>query len=280
MPVTFEASTHTYTSHKGSPYISVTSLIKLYVPPFDRHYWSTYKAMKAVLESKGEWANYKRRCGGWENVVTYVREVDKSFVYRKEVMDKKREIMAGWTVTADEAAQVGTDFHKARELAATTAGSLIVNAREFKVIPEGRFEAVMADGLYSELLLWDDELEIAGRTDQVFKTGNEISIRDFKTSKNIEAKAFMESTLLYPLTAIPNANLFIYSLQLSLYAYIMERKGFRVSTLEIEHVDKSTGKTLEIHRAQYMKTEIEQLIAHWNEDKREKKSHAHLALFP
>lgn len=281
MPVTFEESTHTYTSHKGSPYISVTTLIKGYVPPFDRHYWSTYKAMQAVLTAKGEWSNYKRRCGGWENVVTYVREIDTGFVYRKEVQDKKREIMAGWASNAIEAAKTGTDFHKAMELASRRSGTAEMNAVEFPHVAGGKFDpSTMVDGLYPELLLWDDELEIAGQADQVFKVGNEISIRDFKTSKNVDKKAFMESTLLPPLTALPNANFYIYSLQLSLYALIMERRGFRIGTLQIEHIDKKTGSTIERLQAEYLKTETELMLRDWCESKRSKRSTTHLALFP
>jgi hypothetical protein len=73
MPVVFDEPSHTYTAHTGERYISATTLIKKYTPPFDEDYWSAYKAIQEVLQEKFEWDDYKRRVGGWENVVPVTR---------------------------------------------------------------------------------------------------------------------------------------------------------------------------------------------------------------
>jgi hypothetical protein len=271
--VTFNEAFHTYTNTGGENYISVTTLLSKYKPPFDAHYWSTYKAMKAVLEEKGEWDSYKRKAGGWDRVVEFVRYVDTSFPYRAEVKEAKMNLLQQWNENKTYAASKGTAFHKKKESESVTSGYQF-DGIHYPVLAGSPlavhdFEAY---GVYPELVLYDDEFKLAGQADVVIKAGKNISIIDYKTSRVIEKEAFQEQKLLYPLDTIPNANFYIYSLQLSLYGLILERQGYEVGRLQIEHVNRETHDLIERHEVAYLRGEAENVIRHYCEERDKKKS--------
>ncbi len=265
MPVTFDEEAHRYTSHQGEVYTSVTSLIKKFTPPFDSDYWSAYKALKAVLCKTGEWDSYKKRAGGWENVVVFARSIDKGFKYRKEVIEEKKRILSDWELTKETALIKGTEFHNMKEKRvkenivygsdmreiSVLSGIDLLSAQEFK-----------NDGLYPELILYNDDWKLAGQADWVMKSGKTVHIKDYKTSKEITKTAFQDQCLLPPLSHLPNCNYYTYSLQLSLYALMLEEHGYKIGNLVIEHVDKETFNTIEMHPIEYMKKEAKDVIKH------------------
>lgn len=266
MPVTFDESSHRYTSHSGDSYISVTTLIKRFTPPFDADYWSAYKALKAVLSKTGEWDSYKKKAGGWENVVVFARSVDKDFRYRKEVIEEKKRILAEWQDTKEEALSKGTEYHKMKE---QHVKEKIVYSPEMKEISVLSGVDLLAaqdfekDGLYPELILYNDEWKIAGQADWVMKVGKTVHIKDYKTSKEISKTAFQEQCLLPPLSHIPNANFYTYSLQLSIYALMLEQAGYKIGNLAIEHVGKEDFKTIEMYPTEYLKKDASKMIKHY-----------------
>lgn len=274
MSVRFDETSHTYTSEKGDTLISVTTLLKKYVPPFDAHYWSTYKAIKEVLEKKGIWAQYKQECGGWENVVPVTRN-DKTFAHRAEVMEVKKRLLREWDDNAREAASKGTRFHKMKESTDRSAGTVRHEKLDLPVHPGDSFrsrEFDSKDGVFPELLVFDLKLGIAGTADWVVKNAGIVTIKDYKTSGKIPREGFQGETLLYPLEKFPNAKFYIYALQLSLYAYIIQRRGdYKIGGLSIEHVDPSTGEILAVMPVEYYKDDIERLLKHWIDEKKSKK---------
>jgi hypothetical protein len=262
--ITFDPKLHRYTSPTGKVMVSVTTLIKKYVPPFDSQYWSTYKAMKKVLESKGEWDEYKKKVGGWDNVVEYVRHVDKDFAYRKEVMKEKKAFIVQWADEGKVAAELGTFFHKMKE--DSVRKSKVVDPYSMKEIGV-MVNTLLQDpcdfessGLFLEALIYNVDKGIAGTADFVMKSGKQVSIKDYKTSKDVSKKSFMDQTLLWPVDHLPNAKYYVYSLQLSLYAWLLEQSGYRIGDLTIEHIDKGSHKTIELVPCNYYKKEIEDII--------------------
>jgi len=275
MPVVFDEASHRYTNEKGHEYISVTTLIKQYTPPFDSDFWSAYKALKDILSDKGEWKSYLAKVGGWENAVLAAR-MDKEFKYKKEVIVRKKEYLREWDENRDNAAKAGTKFHKSREEETNkdvlfddtfipVIGSFDVLAHNEVASRSGKHK--IANGLCTELLLYDDEFEIAGQADWVLIKEGEIFIKDYKTSKEIKMKPFAEEVLLHPLEAFPNCNFFTYSIQLSLYAYILERAGYEISRLTIEHIDRSTFKTIATYHTEYYRDEVIKLLSHYSANK-------------
>jgi glutamate mutase epsilon subunit len=266
MPVHFEEKSHRYISHKGYDYISVTTLIKKYTPPFDADYWSAYKAIKEVLTSHGVWDAYRIE-HGWENVVTIAR-ADKDFKYRKEVVARKKQLLAEWEEKKNDAAEAGTSFHKLAEH--HTKKSLVWEEDEsipvlgsHDLIGTTRMGNKLENGLLTELLLYDDELEIAGQADWVLVMDGTVHIKDYKTSKEIKTKAFGEEVLLHPLEEFPNCNFYTYGVQLSLYAFILERLGYKIGKLSLEHIDRSTFETIASYPVKYHREAVIKLVNHY-----------------
>lgn len=268
MGVVFHAHNHTYLNDEGLKYISVTTLIKKYTPPFDNDYWSSYKALKDILSDAGVWQVYKERAGGWEQVLDFCRKI-KNFPYRDSIIQRKRYYLDLWKEAGEEARERGTAFHNKAEAATKGAKHVLEDLREVDV-HIGKDIIVAPDfktsGIYPELLLYNHKYRLAGTADWVLKDGNTIHIKDYKTSKEITMDAFQESTLLSPLNHLPNANYYTYSLQLSIYAWMLECKGYKVGKLCIEHV-KNEFET-KIFPVQYLRREVHTLLNHYAEHRK------------
>lgn len=82
-----------------------------------------------------------------------------------------------------------------------------------------------ANIVYSELMLWNDEYEIAGTADLIIDHNDkEFSVGDFKTNKAIKFYNEYGERMLDPISHLSACNYNIYSLQLSLYAYFYSLK--------------------------------------------------------
>ena len=114
-------------------------------------------------------------------------------------------------------------------------------------------------------MIYNHKFRIAGQADWVYRVGDTIHIKDYKTSKNVDKKAFQDQGFLHPLSHIPNANYYKFSLQMSIYAYMLELVGYKIGKLSIEHVDKRTFKTIEMHPCKYHREEVKELIKHYCE---------------
>lgn len=104
----------------------------------------------------------------------------------------------------------------------------------------------LKEGLYPELLLYDHRYKLAGQADRVeFKNGL-IHIKDYKTSKEInkdpviffnkQLKRKIRKRLLPPVSHLNHNNYTLYALQLSGYAFILERCGYKIGSLQLIHL--------------------------------------------
>lgn len=272
MAVVFHAHNHTYLNDQSVPYISVTTLIKKYSPPYNQDYWSSYKALKDVLSDAGVWDVYKKKAGGWENVLTFCRNI-KNFPYNDAIIQRKKYYILLWKEKGEEARQKGTEFHNAAESKLVEGKVHILDdKREAKVcvktdiIGTPEFKEL---SVFPELLIYNDKYRVAGQADYVLKDGNTIHIKDYKTSKEIEKNAFMDETLLFPVNSLPNANFYTYSLQLSIYGYMLECKGYKVGTLIIEHVINDYETKL--YPVKYLRHEVILLLKHYAETQKQER---------
>lgn len=180
---------------------------------------------------------------------------------------KKRKIdpevlRAEWTREKDLSCEKGTAFHNKREQELINNGCVIYGDEKltvFQPIWEGETKKAtslkLEPGVYPELLMWLDSIELAGQADYVEVTNqNILNIKDWKTNKKIEFKGFTNwkgetKKLNYPIGHLDNCNGSIYSLQLNMYAYIILRHNpkLKLGTMTLVHITTDEeGNTIEI----------------------------------
>lgn len=261
MPVTFYPGNHTYENHLGEKYISVTTLIAKYKVPFDSDYWSTYKAIKLVLEGKGSWNQYKSKAGGWDKVVAYYRQ-QPTHPYSDRILEVKKHFLYNWEQTGKVAREVGTAYHEKMDSSTQAKGTDNFNGYVLKV--HGKTDLITTqeferDGVYNEILVYNDKYKLAGQIDKVIKFSKKVNIRDYKTSAKIEMESFQNTMFKHPLEHIPCCNFYEYSLQMSIYAWMLEQKEYEVGNLGIEHVPDNHR----LYPCTYMKQDVERLLDHY-----------------
>ena len=115
--------------------------------------------------------------------------------------------------------------------------------------------------IYSEVVVYSEELRLAGTIDLLLfdKNTGKYNILDWKTSKRISMTPYKKKKGTHSLTAnINDCNFNHYSLQLSLYRYILETYyNIEVSEHLIIHLMENDTKA---YHTSYMKNEIISLI--------------------
>jgi ATP-dependent exoDNAse (exonuclease V) beta subunit len=128
-------------------------------------------------------------------------------------------------------------------------------------------------GVYPEYLISrtsdDGILNIAGQIDCLVKNGNEIVIIDHKTNKKLDLKGGFNTVtkstakMLYPLNNLDDCNFNHYQLQLSTYAWMLQKinPDFVIKDLILNHYDHEGNNTL--YHCDYLKTEVERMLAYY-----------------
>lgn len=246
----FDPTTHAYFNLWGDRYLSSTQLVSQFKAPFDSLPIATAYAAK-----HGNSPEY------W---------------------------IARWAEKRDFACDRGTAFHEQREQAILAMAQAAVYGERLHVVrdiksarqkdgsPFPQALASLPDGLYCELLLWNDAARIAGTADLVAietdqRTGiRYIDIDDHKTNERIEVEGFYSRAtgrkmMLRPLDHLHDCNKQHYELQLSVYAWMLERAGFVVRRLGFTHYPQdengAVGKRQPVkYPVDYLRREVEMMV--------------------
>lgn len=185
--VCFNENAHVYfnVNNPKKQYISVTTLIHKFEPPFDKEFWSAYKAIEQLVEPD------------------YWKQIRKELLSTKTVDDK---LLIGYDINVDafNAAQQNIlDGWQKENIASTHRGSKIHSDLEHSfykqktdislkkyglggkfVCIEGKTELDLENGVYPEYLIYyespDGKVNLAGQIDLLVKEGNSFSIIDWK----------------------------------------------------------------------------------------------------
>ena len=255
----------------GQQYMSVTTLIHKFVPEFDTYYWSTYKAVKDVLEEKNMWYDYKKKAGGWESVVPYFNANYMELGGPTYGLIQKRQqwYVFKWEVEKNDACEKGSAIHNQLEEASYHAQHVKDEENTIYRVSQNNILALQdftTNGAYPELLIYNDFYMVAGQADKVFKEGRRVDIHDYKTCKDITTEGFRGETLLAPFDHLPNANYWIYTLQLSMYAWMLEKCGYEVGSLQMHWIrgkdkfDKERNHAVETFTLPYLKQEVQMMM--------------------
>lgn len=199
--VTFKEKTHQYFNEEGEQYISATTFLHNFQVPFDKEKFAEMKASKLGMT--------------------------------------KEEVLEMWKQSSIDACKFGTKTHLIME------NYIIGKERKeehsslyesFNAIVEEDFK--WAKKVWSEKLLYSDEYKIAGTADLIIEHNDiEFSVGDFKTNKKIDFANNFGQRMLTPIEHLSDCNYNLYSLQLSLYAYLFSRlSGKKCRKLFLMHL--------------------------------------------
>lgn len=111
-----------------------------------------------------------------------------------------------------------------------------------------RYLKTIKGDLQAELKVYDEELLLAGTIDliETLEDGS-INLIDWKTNKKLNKKGYQgKKGIKPPLTEYDDCHMTKYGLQLSTYAYILERQGYKIDHLYICHLKEDSYKLIEV----------------------------------
>tara|TARA_A100001011_G_C14314163_1_gene847097 strand:+ start:894 stop:1634 length:741 start_codon:yes stop_codon:yes gene_type:complete len=194
--VVFTEKGHSYTVG-GRPAISVTTFLKKFKEPFNTDFWaeaSAKKRSKTKQEILKEWDS-KRELS--TNKGSKFHAFAENYINNKVINTKKYDSH----IDASAYNKIESQFINFYE---TTKDTLIP--------------------IRSELCVGSSHLGICGTIDQLYYSKNfkQLVIFDWKTNKKINQVSPYDNWMLNPISHLPECEFITYSLQLSLYKYIIE----------------------------------------------------------
>ena len=277
--VVFEEEGHKYYD-KNNPeqtYTSVTTLIHSYAQEFDKQFWSSFKALEKLLP-KDVWNIEKKsllNSKKFDKVLLDLHSISENDFNREQ-----QGILDEWDNENRKSCERGTKIHADLENSFYQKKKDI-DISKFEI--GGKFECRkdyseldIENGVYPEYLISrvseDGKLRIAGQIDLLVKKGNKITIADWKTNKKIETKSFFNNKtktsvkMKFPLNNLDDVNYWHYTLQLSTYAWMIQKLNpeFEIEDLVLVHFDHNDNMT--VYHLPYLKTEVIKMLNHFKKE--------------
>lgn len=277
--VCFNDSAHCYfdVNDENKKYISVTTLIGRYEQEFNKDFWSAYKALEKLLP-KDSWQLEKKSLLNTKKFNKDILEVYN--ISENDFNKAQQDILDEWDKNNRESCERGTKIHSELENSFYKAGKN-VTLQKFGI--GGKFECRkdysdldLEYGVYPEYLIYresdDGVLKIAGQVDLIVKSGNDITICDWKTNKEIKQKSAYNSQtkstakMKYPLNTLDDVNFSHYTMQLSTYAWMLQKihPEFVIKDLVLVHFDHNNKQT--IYHCEYRKHDVEKMLYHYKKE--------------
>lgn len=275
--VHFDDPSHTYTNKDGVKYTSGTTLVHKFIPEFQSDFWKELKAYEPILKSNflaGEdlnRLNTYRKIPGWRSLQykdpkatlwTLLMAEKLCGLAPEKVLDRARQQMKDLAPDFDREAGIAaiTAEWKAKTLEATTKGTAFHQREEDKLKERTKFyeDWNMVDitagkvppGQYPEMIIYNHQFGVAGMADRVkINSDNSVILGDYKTTsrKNMFEENFVNpytgqpDSMLAPIQELENTTLVHYTLQMSLYGWMLERHGYKVDRMYILWVEQKEG---------------------------------------
>lgn len=273
--VAFNDQEHIYWNvNDNKRYVSVTTLIHRYTQEFDKDFWSSYKALEKLLPKKS-WEIEKKSL---LNTKKFNKELLSLYdIDENDFNAVQQDILDAWDEENRKSCERGTKIHSEIENSFYDHPTDI-SLKKFGL--GGKFECKkdyseldLEHGVYPEYLIYresdDGILRIAGQVDLIIKSGNEITIVDHKTNKKIDQKSGFNTTtksntkMKYPLNNLMDCNFYHYTLQLSTYAWMLQKinPNFVIKDLILNHYDHNGNNTL--YHCEYLKHDVEKMLYHY-----------------
>ena len=220
MAIIFKEDGHSYESieEDNIQWLSVTSLVSKFKPKFDKE----GQAKKSAKNKNSKWygMTVEQIIEAWDNETN--RAINLGNFYHNQ---RESDMLDFKTIERN-----GTEIPIVKPL---------INNEGIKLAPEQK----LSDGLYPEHLVYLKSVGICGQADVVEIVDGFININDYKTNKEIKEKGYtnwegITSKMYKPINHLDDCNLNHYSLQLSIYAYIIKKHNpsLKIGRLTIQHV--------------------------------------------
>lgn len=277
--IAFIEETHKYfdVTDPDAKFTSVTTMIHEYTQPFDKEFWSAFKVMERLLP-KDVWNVEKKsllNTKKFDKVLLELHGISENDFNREQ-----QAILDEWDNENRKSCERGTKIHADLENSFYQKKKDI-DISKFEI--GGKFECRkdyseldIENGVYPEYLISrvseDGKLRIAGQIDLLVKKGNKIIIADWKTNKKIETKSFFNSKtktsvkMKFPLNNLDDVNYWHYTLQLSTYAWMIQKLNpeFEIEDLVLVHFDHNDNMT--VYHLPYLKTEVIKMLNHFKKE--------------
>jgi hypothetical protein len=270
MSLIFKAKDHSYTSidpTDKTQWISVTTLISQFKVPFD----GSGQALKSSKNKRSKWFGME-----------------------------PEDILKAWDGESNRSTGLGSWYHNQREedlnaldtitrdgIALQIIQPIIID--DIKQAPDQR----LIPGIYPEHFMYLKSAGICGQADRVEVVNEKIYIYDYKTNKEIKTQGFKNwegvvEHMMYPLQHLDNCHLIHYTLQMSIYMYMIlkHNPNLSVGTLSLDHVifeeegkdangypihklvdGEPVVKEVKTFKVPYMKSEVIAIIDWLNDNK-------------
>lgn len=259
--IAFDEEAHRYTDEFNTKYTSVTTVIKDYEIPFDREYWLAWKAEKlqvSVEELDAVWVGINKDSlvrgnekhnyleGSIHALYANLKNTIKGFFYR-----------GSKTLNREQLEQSDLQFKHNK-----------IYRFLVQLLNQGYT-------LYPEYRVYNQQVGICGTIDVLAVKSKDFIIVDWKTNKDllsfragyfkkdrngIKTNKFVgkEEYFKYPLGDIEFCKGEIYTLQLSMYAFLTELFGLNCVGLYLWHIRDSDV----MYEIKYRKQHIHKMITH------------------
>lgn len=264
--------THEYVDkNDGTKGVSVTTLIHSYSNPFDANFWSSYKALEALLDLDTFKILKPTLLATKKFKDEYVTKFGLEF---DNFQKKKEEILKGYDREREASCELGTKVHAGIEAAFYKNDNKEIkkyNLGGSLPVFEGNYELNLESGIYPEYMVSyrKGDFLLVGQIDLLCVNGDELTIIDHKTCKKIDMKSFYNKNtktstkLKFPLNNIDDCNGMIYSLQLGLYAWMIQQHNpnLKVKRLALHWIDHDGNESF--IDVDYLKSDIERMLNHY-----------------
>lgn len=246
---------HQYFHRDGREFVSVSRILEPLKPVFDREFMA-YQTAKKRLSMK--------------NIP----------ITDEFITTEKKEVLNEWTKKNKDAIDAGNRIHNAIERFLRTA---VINPEDKDLnVLVNRIAMVLSD--YDQKLpeqcLYLDKAGIAGTSDIICVRKGKgkpiVDIFDFKTnlSKGIEFFDKYGKFLNYPVSHLESCNYNTYSLQLSIYAFILEEMiECTIGRLGIIYINPKAPDHYTLYPVPYMTYDAQEIMSEYEKKKVKEKNH-------
>jgi hypothetical protein len=180
----------------------------------------------------------------------------------------KQQILDEWTRINREANEYGTEVHEILERY-LLANKLYIPKSDYEREIITKFQKIdpMNSGeIFPEAVLFSKKHSLAGTSDLVEDCGEYVNIYDFKTNKRLLYLSEYNQWLKKPVSHLSDCQYNVYSLQLSIYAYMIQMQTKKkIGRLALFYLNPEKDYEFEIIPIPYLGKEAKAVLDYWLE---------------